>query len=68
MAKSLSHLLMLTDRLDMTIAVDWDVKHQNNQSNKQDSLNEIFLKIFFVITLKNALRLLKNPCLLTAGT
>ena len=23
----------LTDRLDMTIAVDWDVKPQNNNSN-----------------------------------
>ena len=30
-------MVMLTERVDMTIVVDWDVKQQNKQANKENS-------------------------------
>ena len=32
----------LTDRLDMTVAVDWDVKPQNNNKTKHSVFSVIF--------------------------
>ena len=32
----------LTDSLDMTLAVDWDVKPQTKQTNKYDDFMELF--------------------------
>ena len=35
-------MIMLTDRPPMTIAVDWDVKQQNKQTNK-DFICSLFI-------------------------
>ena len=36
-------MVRLTDRLDMTIAVDWDVKPQNNNSNKYENILHLMI-------------------------
>ena len=38
-----------TDRLDMTIVVDWDVEQQKNQSNKQETVHSQLLKSWQIV-------------------
>ena len=45
-------MVRLTDRLDMTIAVDWDVKLQNNHNIKGSILNSIMGRFFCLYTVK----------------
>ena len=46
--KSQIKSLRLTDRPDMIIAVDWNIKHQTNQTNKEATPFVIFKHVLHV--------------------